>query len=175
MSDETIIEAPKATLFVERSVKVRDYESLKVAMHFPVDLPVRTLYVDGQSGEFQLGAYLTDLDEAIKAGFTTVKAHIFEQLGLEFEDKNGVLIEKVAAHFKGAAEIQTPRPERALKPVPSTPVEGQPATCAGCGGDKFFDNRQKKASGEYKSSAPDFKCANKPCSKGVWPEKRGSN
>ena len=37
-----------------------------------------------------------------------------------------------------------------------------------CGQDKWFDNRAKKKSGEYKSNASDFKCANKECGKSVW-------
>ncbi len=163
--EPVIVEAPKATLYVERSVKVRDYESLKVAMHFPVDLPVKVLYED-ESG-FDLGRYLTDLDDAIKAGFVTIKAHIFEQLGLEYEDKAGVLVEKVAAHFQGAAEVQ---PTAATAPTapPAQRTAGMPEKCAACGGTNFYDNRPKKASGQYKSTAPDFKCVNKDCGKGVW-------
>jgi len=32
--------------------------------------------------------------------------------------------------------------------------------CFKCGGKEYFDNREKKASGEYKENAPDLKCKN---------------
>lgn len=164
MSDETtLLEAPKATLFVQRSVKVRDYESLVVGMHYPVDLPIFSLY-DGDSAR-----YYADLDKAIRDGYTTVKGHIFDQLGLEYEDKNGVMTEKVTAAFKGAAEVQTaPAAQRATAPA-SAPAAGMPTSCA-CGGTEFYDNRPKKAAGTYKPSSPDFKC--KGCGKGIWPDKK---
>lgn len=171
-SDVTLVEVPKATIYIERSVKVRDYESLKVAMHFPVDLPVKTLYT-GDIGEFLLGPYLTDLDAALKAGFTTVKCHVFEQLGLEFEDRNGVIVEKVAASFQGAAEVQSSS-RQAPNKAPAAPSADQPDACASCGGTKFYDNRERKASGQYKPNYPDFKCAEKGCGKGVWLDKKGS-
>lgn len=163
MENETVIEAPKATIYVERSVKIRDYESLKVGMHYPVDLPLPVA-----PGDEAFGAYLTEVDSALRAGFVTVKGHIFDQLNLQYEDKNGVLVEKVAAHFEGAAEVQTHAPSRPA----SAPAAGQPESCEGCGGTSFYDNRAKKASGEFKSNSPDFKCRG--CQKGVWLTKKGS-
>lgn len=167
------IVAPKATLFVERKIQVRDYESLVVGMHYPVDLP--TWNADGV---ILFGDHLTQVDLAIRAAFVTVKSLIFEQLGLEYEDKNGVLIEKVASHFKGAAEvvIQT-APSNVMVPAarqawsqPSAAGAAHPVfgTCAGCGGTEFWDNRESKASGKYKATAPDGKCKSKECSKGKW-------
>ena len=165
MSDEVIIEAPKATIYVERKVQVRDYESMVVGMHYPVDLPLPEQF--GERG----ADYLAAVDGAIKSAYVTVKAHIFEQLGLEFEDRNGVLIEKVAAKFEGAAEVQTNvRPLRA----PDKKAAGQPESCASCGGTEFYDNRDRKASGEYKATYPDFKCRKQGCGKGIWLQKRGS-
>ena len=32
--------------------------------------------------------------------------------------------------------------------------------CYKCGGEEFFDNTEKKATGEYKENCPDFKCKN---------------
>lgn len=50
--------------------------------------------------------------------------------------------------------------------------EGVPSECADCGGD-LWDNRAKKASGDYKPKAPDFKC--KDCEKPIWLDDRKEN
>lgn len=42
--------------------------------------------------------------------------------------------------------------------------------CPVCDG-PMWDNRPKKASGEYSANAPDFKCKKKDCDGKVWPEK----
>lgn len=41
-------------------------------------------------------------------------------------------------------------------------VNGVPKSCPKCGG-KVWDNREKKASGEYKETSPDWSCADKEC------------
>ena len=48
--------------------------------------------------------------------------------------------------------------------------EGHPVfgTCSQCGSVEWWDNRDKKASGQYKPNAADGKCKNKSCSKAVW-------
>jgi hypothetical protein len=43
--------------------------------------------------------------------------------------------------------------------------------CPNCGGE-MWDNRAKKRAGEFKPSAPDFKCKDKNCDGVVWPEKK---
>ena len=164
MSAEDItVEAPKATLFVQRSVKVRDYETLVVGMHFPVELPIRAVF-DGDDE-----AYYKTVDQAIRDGYVTVKGHIFDQLALPYEDKEGVLLEKVANAF-GAAEVQ-----QAPQAAPAAAAGGSPhpefGTCKGCGGNQFWDNRPRKASGQYSEKSPDAKCRNKECAKGVWLKK----
>lgn len=45
--------------------------------------------------------------------------------------------------------------------------------CPKCGGG-MWDNRPKKASGEFKANAPDFKCKDRTCDGKVWPEKDGA-
>ena len=35
----------------------------------------------------------------------------------------------------------------------------------------MWDNKEKKASGEFKATSPDFSCKNKDCHHGIWPEK----
>lgn len=42
-------------------------------------------------------------------------------------------------------------------------------TCPNCGG-PVWDNRLKKASGEFKPTAPDFKCRRKDCDGAIWPD-----
>lgn len=44
--------------------------------------------------------------------------------------------------------------------------------CPKCGG-AMWDNRPKKARGEYKASAPDYACKNKACGGKRWPSKKG--
>jgi len=41
--------------------------------------------------------------------------------------------------------------------------------CPNCGGNRWWDNREKKAKGEYKPNAPDAKCSE--CGYAVWPPK----
>lgn len=86
-------------------------------------------------------------------------------------------VDAVLGAFPGAHVEAPPFPvataptPQAYAPAPSAPAApsgGQPASCNKCGGTAFFDNRAKKAAGEYKPNAPDFKCSNKPCSAGVW-------
>lgn len=44
--------------------------------------------------------------------------------------------------------------------------------CPSCGGE-MWDNRAKKASGEFKKTGPDFSCKNKEgCGYVIWPEKK---
>lgn len=41
--------------------------------------------------------------------------------------------------------------------------------CPECGG-PCWDNRPKKASGEFKANAPDYKCKDKNCDGVIWPD-----
>lgn len=43
--------------------------------------------------------------------------------------------------------------------------------CPTCQG-PTWDNRAKKASGEFKAKSPDFSCKNKACGGAIWPEKK---
>jgi predicted nucleic acid-binding Zn-ribbon protein len=42
--------------------------------------------------------------------------------------------------------------------------------CPKCGGE-MWDNRAKKASGQFSSKSPDFSCKDKVCRGAIWPEK----
>ena len=47
-------------------------------------------------------------------------------------------------------------------------MDSETKKCPACGGE-MWDNRPKKASGEFKSTSPDFKC--KSCGHVIWPPK----
>ncbi len=53
---------------------------------------------------------------------------------------------------------------------PTAPLTHSGPNCPECGG-MMWDNRPKKASGEFKSTAPDYKCKNKSCGGVIWPPK----
>lgn len=50
--------------------------------------------------------------------------------------------------------------------------ESDSQKCPICEGE-MWDNRPKKKSGEFKKSAPDFKCKDKDCDGAVWPPRGG--
>lgn len=62
--------------------------------------------------------------------------------------------------------VSSPKPATAPKEVKSD-VE---AKCPNCGG-QMWDNRPKKAAGEFNPAAPDFKCRDKSCGGVIWPPK----
>lgn len=156
--ESPLVQPLTATVGFARKTAVNgQYNNNEISLYFPVELP-RVEDFDGD-----LEAYYKQVDGAIKTGFTTVKGHIYEQLGIEFEDRNGVLIEKLAASFPES----TPAAPASRPSAPAAaPAPGAPTACPQCSGTAFYDNRPKKASGEYKAKAPDFKCRG--CQKGIW-------
>jgi len=52
----------------------------------------------------------------------------------------------------------------------TTQQAGETRICPQCGSE-MWDNRPKKASGEFKKNSPDFKCKNKDCEFVIWPKK----
>jgi len=60
----------------------------------------------------------------------------------------------------------SPKPATAPKPTETTDT----AKCPNCGG-QMWDNRPKKASGEFSPASPDFKCRDKACGGVIWPAK----
>ncbi len=54
--------------------------------------------------------------------------------------------------------------------TPVAPVVAVPL-CPKCQSE-MWDNRPKKATGEFKPKSPDFKCKNENCSFVIWPEKK---
>ena len=47
-----------------------------------------------------------------------------------------------------------------------------PRACPKCKG-PVWDNREKKRTGPFKATAPDFKCKDKKCEEPIWPPKNG--
>jgi hypothetical protein len=60
------------------------------------------------------------------------------------------------------APPSSPAPRRDTPAPKVVPNDGLPTSCPVCG-DKVYDNRAKKASGEYKPKSKDWNCANKEC------------
>lgn len=89
-------------------------------------------------------------------------------------------VDRVLFNAKVLEEWILEAPERgnvttAVHAVQNTPAASQPISqstdtpkCPKCNGD-VWDNRPKKASGEYKQNSPDFKCRNKACGGVIWP------
>jgi hypothetical protein len=64
------------------------------------------------------------------------------------------------------ALTSSPKPATATKEVSND----DEVKCPKCSG-KMWDNRPKKATGEYSVAAPDFKCRDKACDGKIWPDK----
>lgn len=147
---QELIQAPKVTVGFERSVSVRPYETMKASVFIQAEVPI------GYTAE--------DLERGLRDSFFQAKAQVFEQLGIEFEiSEHGVVMEVLTKAF-GPVE-QVPQEQAA----PSSNGDGGKLVCGNNPGHKMWDNRAKKASGEYKSSAPDGKCAD--CDYKAWPAK----
>jgi hypothetical protein len=52
-------------------------------------------------------------------------------------------------------------------------IEHEITECPKCGSDDLYDNREKKAEGEFSPKSPDFKC--KACDEAFWLERKGGN
>ncbi len=79
------------------------------------------------------------------------------------EDDDGA----AASEAGDAPERPAPKREPAPRPQPPTPTKGG-QECPDCGGE-MWDNRPKKASGQFKPTAPDFKCKDESCGGVIWP------
>jgi hypothetical protein len=148
--------------------KTGDYNNTELSLYLPVEIP-KVADFDGD-----LEAYFKKIDDNLRTGFTTAKGLVYEQLGIEYDDVNGIITEKVAAKFPGSQTATAPRaqqPASAPAPAPAGGPVGEFGACPKCGGTEFWDNRPKKTAGEYKSNAPDGKCKNQNCKNGVWLKK----
>jgi hypothetical protein len=72
------------------------------------------------------------------------------------------------------APPSSPAPRRDTPAPKVVPEAGDPLNCPNCGG-KVWNNREKKASGQFKPSSPNWSCADEVCKKKPgsvgWPEK----
>lgn len=144
---------PKVTVGFERSVSVRPYESAKASVFIQADVPI--------------GYDAKQLEQGLRDAFFQAKAQVFEQLGLEFEiNEHGVVIELLKNAF-GPVEV-VPLGQGTTQDVPPT-TNGAALVCGNNPSHKMWDNREKKARGEYKASAPDAKCSD--CDFKLWPPK----
>lgn len=176
------IENLRGTVAFERKVSVGypDYENAVGYMSVQFD--------------FAPGSDKQDIIARARQAFFEAKAVVFEQLGVEFEvGEGGVLIETIRKHFPTASVVQSSGGVTDASNTNQGASTGAPAV-----GDvsaefpegashealvawatarfashpsEFFDNRGKKASGEYKATAPDLK--HKSTQKGVWFQARG--
>lgn len=62
--------------------------------------------------------------------------------------------------------------EPTKQPAAKPAAKAGAVTCPKCGG-PCWDNRAKKAAGEFKATAPDFSCKDKACGGKIWPSKKG--
>jgi hypothetical protein len=171
-----------------RKVQVRPYEVAEASITVSFDIPNDPDMTDE--------ARSSQLIANARASFFSAKALVFEELGLEFiVGDSGIVTEVVERHFGSVSEVQaTPPATEAVSELHGAPApaaapsgdaganppfspsttdkaeKGQNSTWAkqryAMYPNEFFDNRPKKASGEYKSNAPDLK--HKDTKIGVW-------
>lgn len=144
------IQAPKVTIGFERSVSVRPYETAKASVFIQAEVPI------GYTAE--------ELEKGLRDSFFQAKAQVFEQLGIEFEiSEHGVVRELLTKTFGPVEMVE--------QEAPASNGNGNGAlVCGNNPSHKMWDNRQKKAAGEYKATAPDGKCSQ--CDFKAWPAKR---
>lgn len=92
--------------------------------------------------------------QSVERGISTVRP--------AFVDDDGVDLR--GAEDDGATDEQKSAPD---------PVASISAKCPTCSGD-MWDNRAKKASGEWASNRPDFSCKDRGCKGAIWPPKNGA-
>lgn len=157
---------------------------------------VGTVYVggkrsDGNYGNEEYGLHLQfqyapgtpeqTILQMAHATFEAAKAQVANQLGESEQHTTNV----VAATFGGGAPVAPPSvPPAVAEVAPAVPAPA-PAAVGGVeppadkdafkawalarlasNPEEFYDNRQRKASGEYKANSPDFK--HKASGRGVW-------
>lgn len=144
------IQAPKVTVGFERSVQIRPYEMAKASVFIQAEVPI--------------GYTPQELEQGLRDSFFQAKAQVFEQLGIEFEiSEHGVVMEVLTKSF-GPVDVVKDE-------APASNGNGSvdALVCGNNPSHKMWDNRAKKASGEYKASAPDGKCSQ--CDYKAWPAK----
>lgn len=167
MTDSAVVVAEAATLkgTVSFTRKVTDgnYGGSEAFMALQFDI---TNEDDGES-----------IIAKARAAFVQAKAIVFEQLGVDHTlDESGVVVEQVRRAFVGSV-VEPAAPAAAGDADPPFPSNTTDAAQKKANKEwatarfashphEFYDNRPKKASGEYKSTSPDVK--HKSSGVGVW-------
>ena len=176
--------AALGTVEYSRTVKVRDYESAKATVAIQFEIPA----VNGDAtahGQQILAAAQTAMFQA--------KTLVFDELGIEFNvDEGGVIREAIRSTFGQVTEVSAPAapmpvaaPPAAITATSTPTVSAMPPFNGRTQDDdekranakwakqrfasnpeEFYDNRDKKASGEYSPKSPDYK--HKDSGVGVW-------
>lgn len=180
---ETPIINATGTISFSRKVSVRPYESAEAGIYIQFDIPTDPDMSEETRGEYIIGN--------ARAAFFQAKALVYEELGLEFTvSDSGIVHEVLTKHFGTLTDVTETVAPKFVTPtaggvVYDTPTSDgpphDPATVDKTersantrwakdlysrNPDAFYDNRPKKASGEYKPTAPDVK--HKDTKIGVW-------
>lgn len=170
---EPVILPNTGTVGFNRKVSVRPYESAEASIFVQFEIPTEGVTPEEQRDQLVANA---------KAAFFQAKALIYEELGLEFSVEEGGVIREVLRETFGnvtevtATEAPAPTP---ITAAPSASGDGVSDTPPFAGDttdkseraankawakkryaahpDEFYDNRPKKAAGEYNPKAPDVK------------------
>jgi hypothetical protein len=167
----------KGTAFYGKKLNDGNYGADEAGLYVQFD-------IDPADGDQQILANVRD-------AFVKAKVAVLEQLGVDFVvDEQGIVREagvsvaQVKEVFPGAVvEQSAPAPAAPAAPVSAASVDasgpwyGKRGKAVILNGvdlwdvladspEQFYDNRTKKASGEYKANAPDFK--HKESGKGLW-------
>ena len=106
--------------------------------------------------------------------------HSLEMEAESAEELTSLLLEVQAGPlrdlFTGAGLPTVDAGGEVIEPSPwlskgSKTEPAEPAACGLCGSTKLYDNREKKAKGEYGPKSPDFKCSG--CRALAWVGKEG--
>ncbi len=165
---------PLGTVIFNRKVQVRPYESAEAGIYLQFELP-------DMNGDRD--AYGREVLAKIQDAFMQAKAAVFDELGIEFSvEEGGVVREVIREAFGQVTEVaaapkprqitaSTAAPQAAAAPSADEPPHDPATTDKGeikanrawakarltTHPDEFWDNREKKASGQYKQNAADFK------------------
>lgn len=158
-----VLNNKSATVYVSRKVSVKQYESMEVGIHLPVELPERIETDDDAS-------YSLAVATSLQGGINLLKVQVFDSLGLKYTDEQGVIAETVEAHFAppkaSAPPRSAPAPSQAAPQADTTAADGGVPACPECKG-AMYDNRATK-----KGRQPDYKCKDRACNKAIWLDKK---
>jgi hypothetical protein len=160
----------------------RDEHLFWMSATYPASVVVRIIHADsGEWVETEVCVTSQGLDAQGVGSATTYgrRYGLMALLGLAAEDDDGQAAK--AGHTGAqASSRQSPSVPAAHPPQGGYRADAIPAPasrpnlanagaplCPTCGGD-CWDNRPKKASGQFSAKSPDFKCKNKVCGGVIW-------